>query len=332
VNGELFELNTSISNLRDLTASDLSPYHGIYLGNPFCRDYEANFLEQLEDLRAGIRHCRTAGCKVYLTTYAAPRNYFLPQIRRAIAVAAEEGVDAVEAHNLGVVRILHTEYPGLPIHVGGFANVYTDAGAAVLKAYGATRATPNYELSLEEIAAMTESTGLALEVLVHGKMPLGISDYCFLLEYEKAWGMQCPDLCQQDLFLRQGEWAMKSVGKGVLSGRDVCMLEHLPRLVAAGLRHFRVEAISEDPAYRSDIGRVYREALVQDVGGAYQIRQEWWQRIQAHAKFGLCNGFYFGQSGQLYIGSHPSGGSGGPLTSSAASLGRAVSSQLRVIS
>ena len=117
---------------------------------------------------------------------------------------------------------------------------------------------------------------------------------------------------------------MKSVGKGVLSGRDICMLEHLPRLVAAGLHSFRVEAISEDPAYRRDIGQVYREALEQALGGAYQIRGDWWKRIQGHAKVGLCNGFYFGQSGQLYVGSQPSAGSG--------ELSRAVSSQLRVIS
>lgn len=316
MNPELFELNTSISNMKDLIASDLSPYDAIYLGNPFCRDYEANFLEQLEDLRAGIRHCREAGCKVYLTTYAAPRNYFLPQIRRAVAVAAEEGVDAVEAHNLGVVRILHKEFPALTVHIGGFANVYTDTGAAVLRDYGAARVTPNYELSLEEIEGMAKSTGLLLEVLVHGKLPLGISDYCFLLEYEKTWGMKCPDLCQQDLFLRQGEWAMKSVGKGVLSGRDVCMIEHLPRLVAAGFRVFRIDAISENPAYRYDVGAVYRDALGEALNGGYQIREAWWERIHAHAKVGLCNGFYFGQSGQLYVsGQQP-----------------AASSQLKVIS
>ena len=303
MNREPFELNTSISNLKDLMASDVSPYDGIYLGNLYCRDYEANFLEELEDLRAGIRRCREAGRKVYLSTYAAPRNYFLPQIRKAIAVAADEGVDAVEAHNLGVVRILHNEFPSLAIHIGGFANVYTDTGAAVLRDYGASRVTPNYELSLEEMEGMARSCGLPVEVLVHGKMPLGVSDYCFLLEYEKAWGMKCPDLCQQDLFLRQGEWAMKSVGKGVLSGRDVCMLEYLPRLIAAGFRFFRVEALSEDPAYRHDVGMVYRHALEQALSGSSEIREAWWQAIRAHTKVGLCNGFYFGQSGQLYIGS-----------------------------
>lgn len=317
--------------MRDLIASDLRPYDAIYLGNPYCRDYEANFLEALDDLRTGIRHCRDRGCKVYLSTYAAPRNYFLPQIRKAIAVAVEEGVDAVEAHNLGVVRILHREFPSLPIHVGGFANVYTDTGAAVLREYGGKRVTPNYELSLDEMEGMATHGGLPLEILVHGKIPLGISDYCFLLEYEKAWGMKCPDLCQQDLFLRQGDWAMKSVGKGVLSGRDVCMLEHLRRLAAAGFRFFRIEAISESPAYRHDLGMVYREAIGDAFSEVYEIREAWWHTIQAHAKVGLCNGFYFGQSGQLYIGSQPSAGSGETSTSSVESLSRAVGRQLQVL-
>ncbi len=98
------------------------------------------------------------------------------------------------------------------------------------------------------------------------------------------------------------------MGKGVLSDRDVCMLEHLPRLVAGGFRCFRIEAVSEDPTYRREIGMVYREAFEHAFSGAYEIREAWWQKIQAHAKVGLCNGFYFGQSGQMYIGSQPLAG------------------------
>ena len=49
-----FELNTTISNLRDLKASDLSPYDAIYLGNITCRLYEANLLEHLDDLQEAI--------------------------------------------------------------------------------------------------------------------------------------------------------------------------------------------------------------------------------------------------------------------------------------
>ncbi|MBF8297875.1 MAG: Peptidase [candidate division NC10 bacterium] len=300
-----FELNTTISNLRDLKASDLSPYDAIYLGNITCRLYEANLLEHLDDLREAIAVVKGQGKRAYVTSYAAPRNDFLPKLRKALAVAVEAGADAVEVHNLGVLKIVHETHPGLPVHIGGLANVYTDAGAEVLKRFGAMRITPNYELSLEEIGQIQRQVGLPMELLVHGKMPLGISDYCFLLEYEEAWGMKCPDLCQQDLFLKQGDWAMKSIGKGILSGRDVCMLEHLPQLVAEGHDCFRIEAVSESPAYRLEVGRVYREALKQAVAGMNGMEEGWWNTLRSHARVGLCNGFYFGKSGMEYLGVRP---------------------------
>jgi putative protease len=297
-----FELNTTISNLKDLRMSDLSPYDAVYLGNITCRLYEANLLEHPRDLQEAVASVKAQGKRAYVTSYAAPRNEFLPKLRKAIAIGVEAGADAVEVHNLGVLKIVHEAYPDLPIHIGGFANVYTDAGAEVLTRFAAARITPNYELSLDEIGQIQRRVGVPMELLIHGKMPLGISDYCFLLEYEEAWGMKCPDLCQQDLFLKKDDWAMKSIGKGVLSGKDVCMLEHLPRLVAEGHRCFRIEAVSESPAYRLEVGQVYRRALEQAFAGSDDTDARRWDVLKRHARIGLCNGFYFGRSGMDYLG------------------------------
>jgi putative protease len=299
------ELNTTIANLRDLRTSDLSDYDGVYLGDIYCRLYEANFLEQLGDLREGLRILRDEGKRAWVTTYAAPRNDFLPKVRRMLEAASTGGAEAIEIHNLGILRIAHEEFPQLPVHVGGFANLYTAAGADVLRGFGAVRVTPNYELSLDEIGEIRAACGLPVELLVHGKMPLGISDYCFLLEYEEKWGVRCPDLCQKELFLRQGTWAMKSLGKGVLSGKDVCMMEHLPRLLADGHRHFRIEAVSETPEYRRDVASVYRAALERAAAGDSGAEHAWWETLRRHSRFGLCNGFYFGKSGMDYAGLRP---------------------------
>jgi U32 family peptidase len=300
-----FELNTTIANLRNLRESDLSDYDGVYLGDIYCRLYEANFLEQTADLTEGLRILKDQGKRAYVTTYAAPRNDFLPKVRKMLAAAAAAGAEAVEVHNLGVLRMAHEEFPQLPVHVGGFANVYTAAGADVLREFGAVRFTPNYELSLDEIRDITAASDAPMELLVHGKMPLGISDYCFLLEYEEKWGVKCPDLCQKELFLKQGDWAMKSVGKGIMSGKDVCMLEHLPRLLGEGHRYFRIETVSESPAYRREVAAVYRAALEGAAGGDAAIDDGWWDTLRRHARIGLCNGFYFGKSGMEYAGLRP---------------------------
>lgn len=300
-----FELNTTIANLRDLKESDLSDYDGVYLGDIYCRIYEANFLEQLGDLEEGLRILQDQGKRAYVTTYAAPRNDFLPKVRKMLEASAAAGAEAVEVHNLGILKIAHDEFPQLPVHIGGFANVYTAPGAEVLRGFGAVRFTPNYELSLDEIHEITTVCGAPMELLVHGKMPLGISDYCFLLEYEEKWGIKCPDLCQKELFVKQGDWAMKSVGKGILSGKDVCMLEHLPRLLIEGYRHFRIETVSESPAYRSEVAAVYRAALNRAFAGDGKLDEGWWETIRRHARIGLCNGFYFGKSGMDYAGLRP---------------------------
>jgi len=237
-----------------------------------------------------------------VTSYAAPRNDVLPKVQKALETAAAAGADAVEVHNLGVLRMVHEQFPGMPAHIGGFANVYTDAGAEVLKEYGAVRFTPNYEISLDEVGAITSGVGMPAELVVHGKMPLGVSDYCFLLEYEQKWPEKCPTLCQKNLFLKQGDWAMRSVGKGVLSGKDVCMLEHLPALIAAGHNVFRIEAAYETPAYRLNIARIYRAALERAAAGDRTEDESAWNTIREHTAVGLCNGFYFGRTGAEYVG------------------------------
>src|SRR5271167_2606541 len=297
-----FELNTTISNLRSLRESDLSAYDAVYLGNIYCRLFEDNFLERMDDLTEGIARVKDQGLRAYVTSYAAPRNDALPKVQIALETAAAAGADAVEVHNLGVLRMVHEQFPGMPAHVGGFANVYTDAGAEVLKEYGAVRFTPNYEISLDEVVGVTHGAGMPAELLVHGKMPLGVSDYCFLLEYEQHWPEKCPALCQNQLLLRQGDWALRSVGKGVLSGRDVCMLEHLPALTAAGHTVFRIEAAYETPAYRLNIAKIYRAALERAFAGDWTVDEAAWNTIREHTVVGLCNGFYFGRTGGEYVG------------------------------
>jgi putative protease len=301
-----FELNTSLSNRTDLEVSDLSSYDAVYIGNSFCRIYEDNFLERLDDLRQAIRYVKGLGKRVYVCTYAVPRNVDVPQVRKVLEVAASEGVDAVEAHNLGIVRMAHREFPMLRLHVGGFANVYTDLTALVLKGYTVWRLTPNYELSLDEIDSLRERSGLEIELLLHGKIPLGVSHECFLLAHQEAAGIRCPQICQKDWFLRgPSGMVLKSVGKWVTSGTDMCMLEHLPMLLTRGYRIFRLETISETPTYRARIGRVYREALTTTLDGAQDgflnSQREWLKVIHGLSPNGLSNGYYFGRTGREYV-------------------------------
>ena len=317
------ELTTAISNLRDLRASALDPYDAVYLGNLYCQRYEGNLLEHPAELEEAVRIVRDQGRRAYVTTYAAPHGPDVDRLRRALAAARSAGAAAAEVHGPGMARVVHREFPELALHIGSFANVYTISGAQVYASLGAARIAPPAELPLDEVAALGRSGGAPVEVTVHGKLPLGVSDSCLLLGCEAVLGVECPDLCQRDVFLSRGDWALKSVGTGVLTGRDACLLEHLPRLVAEGHRHFRVEAVAETPAYRLAVGRVYREALTRAVAGDPSLDSDWWAPLRAHSREGFCNGFAFGRSGLEYVGAALAGASIGDGASAAGAEGEA---------
>jgi putative protease len=312
-----FELTTAISNLRDLHASDLGPYDAVYLGNLYCGRYEGNLLERPRELGEAVRAVRDQGRRAYVTTYAAPHGRDVDRLRRALDAARAAGALAAEAHGPGLARLVRDEFPELALHLGSFANVYTGAGVAVYRALGAVRVAPPAELPLDEVADLARAGGVAVEVTVHGKLPLGVSDSCLLLGCEAELGVGCPALCQRDVFLSRGDWILKSVGTGVLSGRDACLLEHLPRLLADGHRHFRVEAVSETPAYRLAAGEVYREALGRALAGDAGLDAGWWALLRPHSRGGFCNGFAFGQSGLEYVGAGRADGATASVTSGA---------------
>lgn len=281
------------------------------LGSPYCRRVEGNFAGDPALLAESVPALRAAGKKVYVTTPAAPRGPDLPRVERLIAAAAAAGACALEVHNMGVLRLLRGQGNPLPAHMGAFANVYTHLGAAVMREYGAVRVRPNAEVTLEEMDTIGREGRVEVEILVHGKIPLGVTESCFLLEGPEETDPRCPAACREARWLesRTSEgsarepWVLKSVGKGVLSGRDMCMIEHLPRLLAAGFSVFRIEGLYESAAYRSEVGAAYREALAAAAtGGRFSVPPAWAETVRRHAAEGLCNGYSFGRTGRDYVG------------------------------
>ncbi len=305
-----FELIVSIASPGELEGTDLSPYDAVCLGNPYCRRVEGNYAERLALLPEAVAVLRDAGKKAYVTTPAAPRGKDLPHVERLIEGAAAAGADALEIHNMGVLRILREKGRPLPAHMGVFANVYTHLAAGVMREYGAVRVRPNPEVSLPEAEQIAREGGVEVEIPVHGKIPLGVNERCSLLEGPEESDPACPSACRQEHWLTarpaagtREAWVLKTVGKGVLSGKDLCMLEHLPRLRSAGFDRFRVEGLYESAAWRSEVGAVYREALSRAAGGSgYRVDPDWADALRRNSRHGFCNGYYFGKSGREYVG------------------------------
>lgn len=312
----MFELSTDVGNLKELREGDFSAYDALYLGDFSCPDYPNNFSSHAELLEAGLAHVQANGQKAYLRLYAVPGNDDLPWVAEHIDTALALPFDAIEVHNLGVLRMLRERGCTAPIHLGVFGNLYTHETAKVLKDYGVTRVYPNPELSLDEVRYIAEHAEVEVLVPVHGKIPLVISETCFILEHseEGADGAcgdgSCAYQCTQEHWLKRGrgdgsraDWSLKDTGRMTLSGKDLCMVEHGAKLAGMGLRHFYVHNKGEAAGYAAAVGQIYRNALTRAFAG--QEPDDFapaLDTLAGLAREGLCNGYYFEGAGQRYIG------------------------------
>ncbi len=307
------ELSTDIANPKQLRQCDISAFDAIYLGDYSCLEYPNNFSSHPELLEVAVSQIKAAGKRCYLRIYATPGNEDLDGVKQLIDAALKLPLDGLEVHNLGVLRILKEMGNTLPVHLGVFGNLYTDATARVLKEYGVTRVYPNPELSLKEIVHIREQAPVEVCFPVHGKIPLVISETCFIIENSQCATQKvnadgklvCDFPCNQDYWLNRsnGEWVLKDTGRMTLSGKDLCMIEHMSDLIAQGLRCFYIQSHGETPEYIAETGRLYRAAIDRAVNESDALPGgSGIEALSQLAKEGLCNGYYFEGAGQTYVG------------------------------
>ncbi len=299
----MFELSTNINNMQELRQGDYGAYDAIYLGDFSCPEYPNNFSSHPENLREGVETVKAQGKKCYLRLYAVPSNHDLPWVKEIVEEAMTLPFDALEVHNMGLLRVLKEMNCTIPLHLGVFGNLYTHETAKVLKGFGVERVYPNPELSLKEIVYIQDNTPIQVLVPVHGKMPLVISETCFIVEHSDRTPDDCNFLCSKEYWLNRNDWTLKDVGRMTLSGKDLCMIEHINDLVRMGLENFYVQSTGESQNYASTVGKIYREALTRAFAGK-EVRNisPWVDQLRLLAKIGLCNGYYFEGAGQNYVG------------------------------
>ncbi len=296
---DAFELSTDIFSLSQLRETDLSVYDAFYLGNPFCDLYEGNLSTNRDFLLEASDILKREGKRIYLVTHAVPRNSDLENVEKVLSLAEEIEADGIEAHNMGVIYLAFEKGVSAGIHTGAFANVYTQVTARYLKEWGVVRVRPNVEVSFEEMCAIKEEAGVEVTVVLHGKIPLGVVSDCFFLEEKKD--ASCPEACLDPAWLKRRDWVIMHVGRGVYSGLDFCLIEHLDRIVKKGFRVFRIEAGYESADYRNCVGRVYRESLEAVLSGGPQPGEEALRKLVEFSRIGHCNGYFFGTTGRKYF-------------------------------
>jgi putative protease len=181
---------------------------------------------------------------------------------------AELKVDAVGIPNPGTLAMA-LEYSGIPIYADTPFNVFNSESVDFLRAYGLAGAVLSPELTLQQVERISARTDFPLEVLVHGQIPLMVSEFCLGGGYLGDVNDDgCSGVChEQELFLRDrmGErFPVKtddSCRMHVLNAKNLSMLPFVGKLLPLGLDRIRIDAVHMSP---DDVGHVvaaYRKAI-----------------------------------------------------------------------
>ena len=244
----------------------------IYVGGKdySLRAHATNFDNDTLQQLVTIAHGR--GKKVYVTVNILARGHDLIGLTDYAKQLEKLQVDAVIVADLGVLQIFR-EHTHLPIHVSTQANITNQAAALAYVRLGAKRLVLARELSLDEIATIaTAVRGQAeIEVFVHGAMCVAYSGRCLLSNFMTGRASNrgdCAHACRYHYVLREAkrpteDWPIEEDERGayILNSRDLCLINHLDQLLAAGVNSFKIEGRVKSAYYVAGVTHAYRQAL-----------------------------------------------------------------------
>ena len=261
----------------------------------------------VEEIREAVRyaHARNVRCHLALNVYA--HNEDILPLQEYLKEIKDIPVDAYIVSDPAVMQLLRDEIPEAEIHLSTQANMTNYVTANYWREQGVKRLVMARELTLEEIRQIRENlpADTELESFVHGAMCISYSGRCLLSNFmtgRDANRGACAHPCRYKYRLeeekRPGEyWPVDEDDRGtyIFNSKDLCMLEHLPELIGAGIDSFKIEGRMKSIFYIAHVIKAYRTAIdayYQDPEG-YAYDPEWAREMCKASHREFTTGFYF---------------------------------------
>ena len=304
------ELLAPAGDMERLNMALLYGADAVYLaGSEFgMRAAAGNFDE--EHMRRAIRLAHGRGVKVYVTCNTLPREEELERLPAYLEFLQDAGADALIIADMGVFAMAKKYAPQVARHVSTQFGVVNSAAANSLYELGADTVVLAREVPLEEIRKIRAHTPkeLRLEAFVHGAMCVSFSGRCLLSNYltgRDANRGQCAQPCRWKYRLveetRPGEYfeISEDGGTHIMNSRDMCMIEHIPELIDAGVSSFKIEGRMKSSYYAAVITNAYRHAIDAALEGR-ALDRLWVEETEKVSHRPYSTGFYYGYPGQHY--------------------------------
>ncbi len=304
------ELLVPASSLEVLKIAVIFGADAVYIGGEAfgLRAKAKNF--SMEDMEEGIGFAHKHGVKVYVTANILAHNDDLEGVRVYFKELRELKPDALIISDPGVFTIAKELCPEIELHISTQANNTNYGTYQFWHKLGAKRVVSARELSITEIAGIRKNIpkDMEIETFIHGAMCISYSGRCLLSNYftgRDANQGACTHPCRWKYAVveesRPGEYLPvyeNERGTYIFNSKDLCMIEHIPELVEAGIDSFKIEGRMKTALYVATVARTYRKAIDDYFISekCYQQNMPWYlEQISNCTYRQFTTGFFFGK-------------------------------------
>ena len=280
----------------------------VYLGGTMFGMRTAASKFTYEALEEAVQYCHERNVKVYLTCNVLPRNSEIAFLPEFLERAQKANVDALIISDIGVLEYAKKYAPDTEIHISTQAGIVNYITANAFYNMGAKRIVTARELSMEEIAEISRNipSDMDIECFVHGAMCVSFSGRCLISNYlvgRDSNRGDCAQPCRWKYRLveetRPGIYFPVAEGDGgtyILNSKDMCMIEHIPELIKAGITSFKIEGSAKSEYYVSVVTNAYRAAIdayFENPSDDFVPPQWILDEMRKVSYRDYCTGFYF---------------------------------------
>ena len=312
------ELLIPASSLEVLKTAVMFGADAVYIGGEAfgLRAKAKNF--SMEDMKKGVEFAHAHGVKVHVTVNILAHNDDLPGVEEYLKELKEVGPDALIIADPGVFELAKEICPEIQRHVSTQANNTNYATYQFWWKQGASRVVSARELSLREIKEIRERIPAEMEIesFIHGAMCISYSGRCLLSNFftgRDANQGACTHPCRWKYSIveetRPGEYMPvyeNERGTYIFNSKDLCMIEHIPEMIDAGIDSFKIEGRMKTALYVATVARTYRKAIDDYLEDPQKYRDNmpWYlDQISNCTYRQFTTGFYFGkptEESQIY--------------------------------
>ncbi|MBI2662245.1 U32 family peptidase [Candidatus Woesearchaeota archaeon] len=258
----------------------------VYLGvSSFnARRRAKNFL--VEDIPAVVEYCHSNGVRVYCVFNILIKNNEVKDFFNMIKKVYLAGVDAVIIQEISFVSMIKKNFKGLEVHLSTQAGLGNRFSLELVKEVD--RFILPRELSAIEIKRLIDY-GKKIEVFVQGALCFSYSGKCLL---SSCIGGRSGNrgLCAQPC-------RRKYNGKYLLSMKDLCLVEEIPKLIEMGVASLKIEGRLRSPAYVSACAKLYRKAIDSHYSGKFVVDEDLFKEMKLTFNRDFTKGYFGGDEG-----------------------------------